>query len=393
MIGVKGVVFPFLAALCWAVFFYKLRDLRVRQRDPALLALLVAFAAMATSFVLATPTIAAAVDRRTGVPNLGALGIHLLGGVVFGAAVLVVVLYWANNPAEAWQRARWTLVVAAVVTMTMFSLWLAAGVGTERRSAHYLVENAHRPLVAVYLALYIATLLLALGEIARLCLKYAGLAQDPWLRRGLRTTASGALIYSVTCWSRGFLLVAVHLDVNPLQWEVLTPLSTGIGVPFIIAGLTMPSWGPHLSGLCRWRDNYSLYRRLYPLWHDLCRASPGFASPPTWSLADLNYRLYRRVIEIRDGFLALRPYRDPEVVRRALQCGKAVGLAGDELRAAAAAAQLRAALTAKAEGGLPAPSGDCADDGEIFELGRGKGLAGEAAWLAQIAHAYTTSVA
>jgi hypothetical protein len=109
-------------------------------------------------------------------------------------------------------------------------------------------------------------------------------------------------------------------------------------------------------------------------------------------MTDLNYRLYRRVIEIRDGLLALRPYRDSEGRMRVLQCGKAAGLTGDELRAAVAAAQLKAALIAKAEGGVPATSMGSADDREIFELCRGNGLAAEAAWLAQIARAYRGSL-
>jgi len=390
--GVKGVIFPFLGVLCWAVFFGKLHGLRVKQRDPALLALLVAFAVKGTGFLLATPRVAAAVDQWTGIPNVGALGIHLLGGVAFGAAVLVVLVYWAENPPEAWRKARWRLAAAALVTVTMVSLWVAAGRGIEQRSPHYLVQNAQRPLVAIYLVLYVATLLVALGEIARLCRKYARLAEDQWLRRGLRTTALGAMIYSLTFWGRTFSMVAVHFGLDPLKWEVLTPIGGGIGMPLIVAGLTMPSWGPHLSNLSRWWDNYSIYRRLYPLWHDLYEATPGIALPSTWSMTDLNYRLCRRVIEIRDGLLAVRPYRDPEVRRRALRCGKAAGLTGDELRAAVAAAQLKAALIAKAEGGARACSTGSADDREIFELCPGDGLAGEAAWLAQIAGAYRGSL-
>jgi hypothetical protein len=391
--GVKGIVFPLLAGLCWAAFLYRVRDLRMRQRDPALLALLVAFAMKGTEFLLATPRIAAAVDERTGIPNLGALGIHLFGGVAFGAAVLVALVYWVSNPAEAWPRVRWRLAVAALVMMTMFSLWVAAEVGTEQRSPHYLVQNAHRPLVAIYGFLYVVTLLVALGEITRMCLKYSPLAGRRWLRHGLRTTAIGALIYSVTVWSRAFSIVAVHLSLNPLQWEVLTPFATGIGIPLMIAGLTMPCWGPHMSDLRRWWDNCHTYRRLYPLWRDLYQASPGIAlHPPTRSMTHLNYRLYRRVIEIRDGLLALRSYRDPEVRIRARRCGEAAGLTGDELRAAVAAAQLRAALNAKAQGRVAlASSRGSADDREIFELRRGNDLTTEAAWLRQIARAYTRS--
>src|SRR5207248_9857207 len=66
MIGVKGVLFPLLAGLCWAAFFYKVHDLRVRQHDPALVALLAAFAVRGTAFLLATPRVAASLDQLTG---------------------------------------------------------------------------------------------------------------------------------------------------------------------------------------------------------------------------------------------------------------------------------------------------------------------------------------
>jgi hypothetical protein len=273
---------------------------------------------------------------------------------------------------------------------TMFLLWVAAGVGTEQRSPHYLLQNAHRPLVAIYGFLYVATLLVTLAEITRMCLRYSRVAGCRWLQRGLRTTAIGAVIYSVTVWSRGFSLVAVHLGLSPLEWELLTPAAVGIGIPLVIAGLTMPCWGPHVSDLCLLWNNYRTYRRLYPLWRDLYQASPGIAlHPPTRSMTHLNYRLYRRVIEIRDGLLALRSYRDPEVRIHARRCGEAAGWSGDELRAAVAAAQLKAALKAKAQGVVVrADSRAGSDDRALFELRRGNDLTTEAEWLGQIARAY-----
>jgi hypothetical protein len=75
--------------------------------------------------------------------------------------------------------------------------------------------------------------------------------------------------------------------------------------------------------------------------------------------------------------------------RRALQCGREAGFTGGELRVAVAAAQLKAALTAKAMGRMVfSDSGGGADDGEILEFRGGSDLTGEAAWLALIARAY-----
>jgi len=55
------------------------------------------------------------------------------------------------------------------------------------------------------------------------------------------------------------------------------------------------------------------------------------------------------------------------------------GFTGDELRAAVAAAQLKAALTAKAMGRMvPSDSSGGADDGEILEFRGRSDLTGEA---------------
>jgi hypothetical protein len=387
MIAGKGVLFPLLAALCWMAFFYKLHDLRTRQRDPALFGLLVAFAVKGSGFLLATPRIAAAVDRRTGIPDLSALGIHLLGGVAFGAAVLVVLVYWSEPPDRAWRSARWRLAVAAAVMLTMFCLWIAVGLRTQERSTSYLVHNAHQPLGAVYLCLYVLTLLVALGEIARLCFRYAGCVGRPWLRRGLRTTAIGALIYSVDFWSRAFAIVGVRLGLDPLDWETLILLGAGIGMTLIILGLTMPSWGPQLAGLRRWWRTCLTCRTLHPLWRDLRGVSPAIVLHPRGrSITDANYRLYRRVIEIRDGLLALRPYRD---ATGAPQAGTPTGVTGDDRHAAAVAAELRTALRFHAAGRVVGrdsnrPTGDT----ETADSWTGKDLTSEAAWLARVARAY-----
>jgi Family of unknown function (DUF6545) len=61
----------------------------------------------------------------------------------------------------------------------------------------------------------------------------------------------------------------------------------------------------------------------------------------------LRYRLYRRVIAIRDTMLALAPFRDERVATRARAAAAATGLTGDELAAAVEAAV--GAATAEAD--------------------------------------------
>ncbi|MEU1312681.1 MAB_1171c family putative transporter [Streptomyces cinnamoneus] len=388
----KAVVFPACAILCALAFLYKVRDVRRQRNDPALRALLVAFSCKGVSFTLSTPLVALKVDDALGVRDLGALGIHLFGGVASSAAFLTAIVYWVYPREEARRRALVRLMAATTVAVVMVGLWIAAKHGSQQRSAHYLLQNAHRPVVATYLLLYVSAFGSGMIEIIRLCLRYGRVAGRQWLRRGLHTTAIGASACLVYCLNRLLALITVQCGLDPLEWELLTPITNGTGIFFLVAGLTMPSWGPRVSDGRRLARNFITYQRLYPLWRALSTAIPSITlnPEPANRLArllpgDINFRLYRRVIEIQDGLLALRPYMDPDVIATARQSGHEAGLSGDGLRARVQAVALAAALRAQRDDrqqpdGKPAPLGpDTTEDG----------YAGEVAWLLRVARAYT----
>jgi hypothetical protein len=377
MTDLKSVFFPVSAGICALAFLYKSRDLRPGRRDPALLALLIAFLFKGISFTLSTAVVSAAVDAYSGVPNLGALGIHLTGGVTSSAAFLSALVFWVYPAEQAWPKVRRRMLLFGLVAVTMFVLWYVAGSGSQERSPHYLLQNAHRPVVAAYLLLYVTAFAAGMAEIVRLGRRYSKSAGRAWVRRGLGTMSVGAAIYIAYCVNRAWAVVAVQFELDPLQWELVTPLSNGIGILLVATGFTMPSWGPRLSAARVWVSNYRAYQRLYPLWRDLYRAVPEIAlNPPAPSFVarishgDLRYRLYRRVIEIRDGLLAMRPYMNAEPAPAAAVAAvgdrdgsttRPVGTAveepegGQARRAAAEAARLKAALSAKAhDGSAPA---------------------------------------
>lgn len=86
-----------------------------------------------------------------------------------------------------------------------------------------------------------------------------------------------------------------------------------------------------------WR--WYAYWRLYPLWAVLRQAIPEIELPPDPAMRQsIRYRLYRRVIEIRDAQLALRPYAEPERVARAAAAARSSGLAEEAVAAVAEAA-------------------------------------------------------
>jgi hypothetical protein len=64
-------------------------------------------------------------------------------------------------------------------------------------------------------------------------------------------------------------------------------------------------------------------------------------------LGDVEYHVARRVVEIRDGILTLRPYMDPMNAERVSAQFVSSGLVGDDLDAAVTAVQIHAALGAR----------------------------------------------
>lgn len=392
MTGVKAVVFPACALLCALALLYKLRDLRHQRNDPALRALLVAFFCKGISFTLSTPSVSQAVDTRLGVADIGALGIHIFGGVASSAAFLAAIVHWVYPPETARRHAFVRLLVAALCAVAMLTMWAAAGAGTGQRSAHYLLQNAHRPLVAAYLLLYVSAFGAGMIEIIRLCSRYGRVAGRQWLRRGLYCTAIGASACLVYCLNRLLSLIAVQSGLDPLEWELLTPVANGTGIFFLVAGLTMPSWGPTVSEWQRLARNFVTYQRLHPLWRVLYEAVPDIALNPhhagrlaRFLPGDISYRLYRMVIEIQDGLLALRPYMPGAEAICDRYSAEEAGLSVNREHAMAQASSLASALRAKRDDRPPVRKSIALGP----EAAKGGNYTEEVAWLLHVARAYT----
>src|SRR5581483_2753396 len=103
------------------------------------------------------------------------------------------------------------------------------------------------------------------------------------------------------------------------------------------------------------------------------------------SFRDLNVRLYRRVVEIRDGLLTLRPFVEPQVRAEAGDLGRSAGLDGEELDAVAEAATVAAAIRAKAHGRA------MVEGGVVAAAPADADLSAEAAYLTRLSRAYRRS--
>lgn len=104
------------------------------------------------------------------------------------------------------------------------------------------------------------------------------------------------------------------------------------------------------------------------------------------ALRDAGIHLYRRVIEIYDGRMALRPYLDKAVADRARLLADDAGLVGTGRDVVVEAARLAAGIDAMKRG-----TSAVEEDSSVPPSPGGTSLSDEAAWLIQVAHAYRRS--
>jgi hypothetical protein len=380
--------------IIWIAFGYKVWNLRQDRQNVTLRLLCVALLYLALAFTFATPITYVGFDRIIGVPNLSRLMMQTFG-VAYTLVIQRLLLSWIYPVAEARRRSRrwlWLCVPVLFVQVALF-----AGAPIHEEASNFAVRYGREPSVMALILVLGVCLTLTTADIVRLCWKFASLSGRPYLRVGLRLTGIGAgagLVHWVVDVSRQFVRLAFWpREVVPIPDSVeqmLFTLSSFIGAALVATGLTIPAWGPRLSAALAWFGRYRAYRQLRPLWIVLYQASPEIAlevpsgRSDRWWAGDLDYRLVRRVVEIRDGRLALRPYLDGPATERASATARQAGLAGLELAAAVEAAAILEAIQAKRRGKPPADPGP--DD-----IAGGADLNSEADWLGRVARAMSTS--
>ena len=382
------ILWPVAALLGLAALLYKLRDLLRDPKSLALRLICTMLACMAVTATLGAPSLYVAFDRLVGIPNLSALVMNACG-MGFVLAVQRLLLLWGSLPEQARRRARWWQSLYLLAFIAQVVLFALAPVDEEE--PWFIGRYAATPFAREFMILVDVCLLLTLIDIARLCRRYASVAGRRFLRVGLRCTGIGATL-SITYFPSEMLYVAARATgVALFPDDLLSQLYTVLGISssmLITAGLTIPAWGPRLTAALAWIGRYRAYRRLHPLWLALYQASPHIAldvpatpKDPLW-ITDLDYRLVRRVVEIRDGRLALRPYLSATTARHARHTAEQAGLHGAALRAAVEAATIADAVRAKrqqAEAAEPYP----------FGAWGGADLTTETVWLGHVSRALT----
>lgn len=335
--------------------------------------------------LIVNSAVLADVDRALGVPDIAILLQHLAGGPAFTAAVLTVLFYWSYPPERARRAVCIRVAACGAAAIALVILWSLTAITLSHHTPNYLVMNAGRPVGAAYVVVYIIMMGVGLIETTRLCWRSANNTPRRPLRLGLRLTAVGSVIYLVHPANRAAAVVAQTVGLNPLRWEPVSMVAIGAGTVLVVLGLTIPVWERRISSLLSWRESYRSYCKLRPLWLALHDAVPEIAFESSdLPLRDIHYHLYRTVIEIRDGWRAVRHHLDPDIARHAAERGKAAGWSGLQLQAFVEAEQLRDALDARRSGrqlDVPHPV-PCLQLSEDFT--------GELDWLTRVAKAFVT---
>ncbi|MFK0017007.1 MAB_1171c family putative transporter [Streptomyces sp. NPDC091027] len=422
----QNVVYAVLAVITWSAFAYKAKDLVNDRGNRELRLLCLAIATFAAPFVTASPWLYVRIDRLLGYPNIATLITYVEVAVCL-ASFIALLVSWSSAQTKVRLRQRVIVAYSVATILAMIVLFLLGDVGAAERPIDFDVYYAQTPYITQFLLLYFVLFSISMSGLIRLCWKYAKAVDAPWLRRGLRTVTVGAWFGLGYSTLKTASLIWGQFGDSPLAVASndIAPMSASVAAAAFSVGFTMPAWGAGVSRSRQLYSDYRAYQRLYPLWRDLTCAFPDIVLLPStprqarWSLRSLPRLLRRPVIEVRDGRLALRPHTDPEVehttrdlgllrhrqvveirdgqlaLRRHYDSGVAAatralgadrGLTGDSLEALVEAAQIAAALRARAGGTgprtpqLPLPHDPAADD-----------VAREADWLAAVAEAYSTS--
>ncbi|MEV6065103.1 MAB_1171c family putative transporter [Nocardia sp. NPDC052001] len=394
-----ALVYGSVGVLAVLVFGWRLMLALRGTRFASRWAVAVAIACAALGFEAAVPQTYEWISRISGIPNLATL-------IVYSAIATATLaqLVWttylvapdavAGSEAESAPdtavagpiagrniNARRVILVNVVVVLAMVALFCAAPVHDEPHATDFDYHYATVPLVDVFLGIYLCAYTLSLLRIVLLCRTWLPLVREqPWLRRGLVLLVTGSAIaigYSV---GKIAALIAAWAGVDARRLNIeIAPAFASAGAAIMLLGYLCPSLLPQaMAAVQRARA----LPRLRPLWLALRAAAPEVAAAAPVTRRAARDRLYRRVIEIRDGLLLLQPHLSPEITARAIEIVDGMHVRSADREAAVEAARIALALDAFGRGDTPI------DRGEIFRRPAKPTFLGEITWLGAVSEAY-----
>jgi hypothetical protein len=382
---------PFAVAasvLVWVVVVTRVRMLTKGGSEQRLL--WAALAAIATGLTLDVPRVAQSLNELPGIgDNVSHLAKHGLAVLAAGAiweAVRGLVL--TPHIARRGRRGRAALTVGAA---TFLVVLFALAPIHDQPVLGLTSAAAGQPTLLAYWAIYLTAVGSALVGIFRVTLAGARALPPGSLRAGMRWIGAGAAVGLAYCAHKTFSLIASTATGG--RWPRAETMER-IQTVFVAAALVTVAVGVLWPAAVRWPvvrhlAAHRAHRRLYPLWRAYYEAEPAIALNPHTGetaprrLRDIELRLYRRVIEIRDGMLAVRPFVTPTSRELALELAlfEAEKADHNDPSLVAEAAWLELGRRAKIRGEPPSSDSIPATSG-------GTDLAGETRVLTRIARSH-----
>lgn len=251
---------------------------------------------------------------------------------------------------------------------------------------------AYDALFAAYAAWSLAAAVRAFGDEARR-------AGPGPVRAGIRLSlAALAVGMAWTTWTIDDVVHVLRTGIQDGSEDLVSNTLGALCAALIVAAAVVAKWHAAYSAARDRIQAYRTYRRLTPLWEAMHAELPQIALDDDrrvlLSDRSLDFALYRRVIEIHDGRLALRPYT-PDDVPDAVGSGRLEARAGARGPAARREAHIEAATIAVALENHRAgriPAADDSAEGSAHRSARHveavETVTAEAAWLADVAVAF-----
>ena len=378
-----------VAALAILLWFVTLVNVEAQRRTHAVTRgwLVGIFSLLAIASSLSVTAVTTWAAHASGVPSLAdAIERTAVMGAGFCGQSLVRRIRTPDRGRFSWRTGR-----SRGLVIALMALWVAFIVGNARGSELFGSFARREFWPTIYMAVFIGYMAYVLGDVMVRCWHYAGSAGGS-LGVGLRLIAAGcasALAYAaIKAAALGLVDVGPGM---PTFWEsTIGRIVVVLAGALVALGASLPALVRRWQVVSRWRRNYAAHDQLYPLWAALIAFTPGLALEAPGSRArdrlrvrDMDMRLYRRVIEIRDGRLELRELFAPSVVTASRALAPARGLHGRAADAFVEAKVIEAAL-------LAAATGQAVDAPWVGASPEGDSTADEVEWLLEVASQFSS---
>ena len=297
---------------------------------------------------------------HTGVDGLSVIA---LGDTVRTAALsFLMLLACLLNPRPARRRSplgQAALAVALQIVMVL--LFVAAQPALNREGTLTASPGGRWPL-AVRVALFAAYAVWALTELYIALLPHVKSAATGPLRWGVRLILAAVCVGVVwSLWSYDDIVHVLRFGTLDGSEDTVSNSLGAVCATLVVAGSLVGKASRTFEAAARWVRLCRCYVVMGPLWSALHKAMPqiAFSEGGRPLLAGrptgIEFALYRRVIEIHDGRLVLRPYHHPEVAE--WLAGQSVSLDATLVEAVTIAAALENMRRGRRFVGSGRPSG------------------------------------